>query len=55
VLHTLSNLFKRLFERRLIERRFILNLVYNFELRIYKSTSTQLILTELFLLNNYLV
>jgi hypothetical protein len=54
-LHILSNLFKRLFDRRLIERRFNLNLVYNFELRIYKSTSAQLILTGLFLLNNCLV
>jgi hypothetical protein len=36
----LSNLFKRLFDPWLIEQRFILNLIYNFELRIYKSTST---------------
>jgi hypothetical protein len=54
-LYILSNLFKRLFDRRLIERHFNLNLVYNFKLRIYKSTSTQLILTELFLLYNCLV
>jgi hypothetical protein len=55
MLHILYNLFKCLFDQRLIERRFISNLVYNFELRIYKSTLTQLILIELFLLNNCLV
>jgi hypothetical protein len=36
----LHQLFKHLFDRRLIEQRFILNLIYNFELHIYKSTST---------------
>jgi hypothetical protein len=34
-----SNLFTSLFDRRLIERRFILNQIYGFELRIYKSIS----------------
>jgi hypothetical protein len=33
LLHILSNLIKHL------ERRFILNLIYNFELRLYKPTS----------------
>jgi hypothetical protein len=48
LLHILSNLFKRFFDRWLIERRFILNLIYGFEWRIYKLTLAWLILTELF-------
>jgi hypothetical protein len=38
LLHILSNCFKCLFDQRLIEQHFILNLIYDFELHIYKPT-----------------